>query len=206
MPIGDRGGRSIDGRREPLSGHVATVNFVIEFPVTQRGRAASSSKDESEALDVLRSQYGAELHTIARREFRRVLGPRVEIDPVAIRQGSVEIVVVVSAIAAVLGHYTELVNKMSEAIESTRRLYRQSMDVWGLSRNNMILVADWEPGAAALQLEASSKAADNAFLRPAGGSPNLRLDPGMRRELTAVAWTVQIALLVAILVTIITRT
>jgi hypothetical protein len=119
-----------------ITGEVATVTFVVEFDdpygqlatfKTQGVRRGDTESFEGEGaiLYRLRTEDYDSIQNVTRRLVQDALGPRFDVEPLTIRSGgSIEIIAIITAISAILGSYNELMSRLPQAIENTRRALR----------------------------------------------------------------------------------
>jgi hypothetical protein len=119
-----------------ITGEVATVTFAVEFDDPYEQLAKLQIKDvrgpdrppfvgEDAILYRLRTEDYDSIQNTTRRLVQDALGPRFDIEPLIIKHGgSIEIIAVITAISAILGNYNELMSRLNQAIENTRRALR----------------------------------------------------------------------------------
>jgi len=195
-----------------LSGQLITAVFEIEIYYSfdreltvNESEGASANKipelsNDAAVAHILQTRALDKLSAAAQEHFETALrDDAVQVDVVVRTGGSVEILVAVSTVAAVIRNYNDIVQGVTEAVESTRRAFREIIRSLGVLRafaGRMELRSSWRPGRALAPLRAASAR------RTSGSGPTL---PSVVPLLLASS-VVQVLLLVALIIVVVWRT
>jgi hypothetical protein len=80
------------------------------------------------------------------------LGREFDVDPVMVRRGSIEIIAVITAVAAVIRDYDEFVSKLEEAIARSRSAIRTVIEAIA-DVKQLLLDVSWVPSAGLLAVQ-----------------------------------------------------
>ncbi len=199
MPPAEAAIADVDKPAETVSGVLAKVRFTVRFEdATTAQDATTADREESADSDALGllAPHAGDMRDVARMHFLAALRvPSVEVDPVMMRRGSVEILLVLSTVAAVVSNYNTIVRGIGEAIENTRRAFSALLEAVlgtrpGLSTHT--ISSSWTPGPALLDLQASSYVgpAPTMGLSLQGGAGRRRLPAALR------LWLIQTGLII----------
>jgi hypothetical protein len=105
----------------PFSGVLATVIVVIKALPFDRPDPEAVTSTESLVRQRLSHDDG-ELHGQIRSIVQEELGPDFDVDPLAVRYGSVELLIVVSTVYKLIKNSNEVLENLEKAVERIRRL------------------------------------------------------------------------------------
>ena len=142
-----------DANAVELTGHVATMRFAVDYgsdagstnvPATQE----TNTTDEAIAKVLNREMHQQMLEAV-KFQVAAALGPGFDVESLVIRSGSIEILVAIAAVAAVLRNYNDFVEQLNKAVENTRNIVRTLLSVApGVPRASFIVQGRWIPGTA----------------------------------------------------------
>src|SRR5262245_25910799 len=196
----------------PISGEIARVVFELEISYESPGPTPKAQtlvagdnvplEGDPAVAHIIRTKVLDELRVAAGDNFRNALGNETTQVDVIVKVGSVEIVVIVTAVAMIIQNYNAIVGGIGEAVENTRRAFTnivgglRELAAW---RGQMEVRTSWRTGPAL------------ATSRPQGASMNIAKEPRRGDTLTRdnfllAAFAVQTGLLISLLILVLLRT
>jgi hypothetical protein len=130
--------RSPKEGRQTIAGQVAEISVYVEFSETY-GRG-ENTEAEVQTLEMLDRRYRENLQSDVAKGIRRIVGRDFDVDPLIIRPGSIEVLVIITTISAVLANYNEFMERLFKAAEHTRRVVRNAIAAVGAAQEGQYSV------------------------------------------------------------------
>ncbi len=105
-----------------VSGEIATIRINIASFVAPDSPSKTYDSDADRLLfNTMQNQLG-DMHPAIRQSVMRDLGPDVDVDPLALRYGSVELLVIITTAFTVIKNFNEYVEALEKVAENVRRI------------------------------------------------------------------------------------